>query len=369
LPSEPKIFHGRDSEVSAIIHAFSRGVPRIAILGPGGMGKTSAARAILHHPEIAKRYEQHRFFVACDTASNNVQLAALIGGHVGLEPAKDLTRPVIRYFATSPPCLLILDNLETIWEPAESRGELEKFLCFLTDIEHLALIITMRGAERPANIRWTRPFLEPLKPLAQDAARKTFVDITDDGHLPEDIDKILHLTDNMPLAIDLLAHLVDAEGVESVLDHWETERTSLLSEGLDKGSNLDVSISLSFTSSRIMSMPQAQDLLGLLSILPDGISDIELVQSNLLIDNILACKSTLLRTALAYMDDQQRLKALVPIREYMQKIHPPKADHVGLLLRHFYKLLEIYDTYGGTASNSGLVSRIASNFANIQNIL
>ncbi|KAJ7495322.1 P-loop containing nucleoside triphosphate hydrolase protein, partial [Mycena latifolia] len=368
LPSEPKIFHGRDSEVSAIIQAFKQETPRIVILGAGGMGKTSLARAVLHHPEITICYDQHRIFVACDTASNTVQLSALIGAHIGLQPAKDLTRTIIRHFTTSPPCLLILDNLETIWEPAELRGDLEKFLCLLADIEHLALMITMRGAERPANIRWTRPFLEPLKPLTQDAARATFFDITDAYSL-EDTDKILLLTDNMPLAIDLMAHLVDAEGAPGVLNRWETERTSLVSDGHDKGSNLDISISLSLASCRIMSLPQAKDLLGLLSILPDGLSDIELVQSKLPIEKMYACKTVLLRTSLAYIDDQKKLKALVPIREYMQKIHPPKTDLVQCLLKYFHELLNIYDTYGGTVSKSGIVGCIASNFANIQNVL
>ncbi|KAJ6600432.1 hypothetical protein DFH09DRAFT_595284 [Mycena vulgaris] len=37
LPSEPKIFHGRDSEVLAIIQNFSQESPRIAILGAGGV--------------------------------------------------------------------------------------------------------------------------------------------------------------------------------------------------------------------------------------------------------------------------------------------------------------------------------------------
>jgi F0F1-type ATP synthase beta subunit len=43
LPSEPKIFHGQDSELSDILQPFSQGTPKIAILGAGGMGKTSLA--------------------------------------------------------------------------------------------------------------------------------------------------------------------------------------------------------------------------------------------------------------------------------------------------------------------------------------
>jgi Cdc6-like AAA superfamily ATPase len=142
LPSEPKIFHGRESELSAILKAFSMEVPRIAILGAGGIGKTSLSRVVLHHPELTARYEQHRFFVHCGTVSTSIQLAALIGAHIGLKPEKDLTRPVIHYFSSITATLLILDNLEALWEPKETRGDVENFLSLLSEVEHLALIVS-----------------------------------------------------------------------------------------------------------------------------------------------------------------------------------------------------------------------------------
>jgi hypothetical protein len=106
------------------------------------MGKTSLSRAVLHHPDLISRYAQHRLFVPCDIVSTSIQLAGLIGAHIGLEPEKDSTRRVIHHFSSSPPTLLILDNLETVWEPAELRGNVEKFLCLLTEVEHLALIVS-----------------------------------------------------------------------------------------------------------------------------------------------------------------------------------------------------------------------------------
>ncbi|KAJ7863423.1 hypothetical protein B0H13DRAFT_2565205 [Mycena leptocephala] len=369
LPSEPKIFHGRESELSEILHLFGCTTPRIAILGAGGMGKTSLARAVLHHTNVTVKYEQHRIFVACDTATTKVELAALMGAHLGLKPGKDLTQAVVQHLSTSPPSLLILDNLETLWELAETRREIEEFLSLLTDVDHLALMITMRGAERPAKVAWTRPFLLPLKPLQQDAARQTFIDIADDGHSPEEIDKVLSLTDNMPLAISLLAHLVDSEGYSNVLFRWEEEKTSLISEGSDKRSNLDLSISLSLSSPRFKSIPHAQELLSLLSVLPDGLSDVELVQSKFPIDDIHQCKVALIRTSLAYTDEQKRLKVLVPIREYVQKNQPPGDHLVQPLLKHFQELLEFYVDTHGTQSASSIVARISSNFANLQNVL
>ncbi|KAJ7907583.1 P-loop containing nucleoside triphosphate hydrolase protein [Mycena leptocephala] len=367
LPSEPKIFHGRDSELSNILHLFSQGTPRIAILGAGGMGKTSLARAVIHHTEITEKYNQHQFFVACDPAATQVELAALIGAHVGLKPGKDLTHPVIQYFSSSSKSLLILDNLETLWEPVQSRGKIEEFLSLLTGVDHLALVITMRGAERPTKVAWTHPFLPTLKPLEQDAARQTFIDITDNTHDSNEVDKVLSLTDNLPLAISLIAHLVDSEGCSHVLSHWEEEKTSLISDGYDRTSNLDLSVSLSLLSPRLN--PQSKDLLSLLSMLPDGLSDVELVQSKFPIDNILGCKAALIRTALAYSNEHKRLKVLVPIREYMQKIQPPGDHLIQPLLKHFQELLEFYIKYLGNQLSSSTAVRVSSNYSNIQNVL
>ncbi|KAJ6552206.1 hypothetical protein DFH09DRAFT_854386, partial [Mycena vulgaris] len=335
LPAQPKIFHGRETELKALVTIFHNETARIAILGVGGMGKTSLAKATLHHPDIVTKY-QSRFFVATDSATSSIELAALIGTHIGLKPGKDLTKPVVHYFSSGPACLLILDNLETVWEPLESRSKVEEFLSVLTDIKHLALVITMRGAERPARVSWTHPFLPPLKPLPYDAARQTFIDIAEDFHEDQHVAELLSFTDNMPLAVDLMAHLVDYEGCSNVLARWETEKTSMLSDGFDRRSNLDASINISLSSPRMSS--GARDLLSLLSILPDGLSDVELLQSQLPIKDILGCKSVLLRTALAYNDDKKRLKSLVPIREHMQHYHPASQSLIHHLRNHFHSL-------------------------------
>ncbi|KAJ7451190.1 P-loop containing nucleoside triphosphate hydrolase protein, partial [Mycena galericulata] len=336
LPAKPKIFHGRDREVEEIVLMLTQKFPRIAILGPGGMGKTSLAKAALHHPNIAAKYA-NRFFVPCDSATTSVEIAALIGPHLGLKPAKNPVKPVIQCLARKGDCLLILDNLETTWEPLASRPGVEELLSLLTGLPHLALIITMRGAERPGKVAWTRPFLPPLKPLSTEAAREMFADITD-VYEPQEIDQILYLTDNMPLAVDLIAHLVEYDGFASVLSRWDTEKTTFLSKGHDRRSNLDISIGISLSSPRLTSVPGALDLLSLLSILPDGLSDAELQQSQLPIRDVLACKAALLGTSLAFINDKSQLKSLVPIREHMQYFHPVASSLVQPLQEHFHKL-------------------------------
>jgi hypothetical protein len=225
----------------------------------------------------------------------------------------------------------------------------------------------MRGAERPAKVRWTRPFVPPLKPLAQDAARQVFIAIADGRHDSHEVDKVLALTDNMPLAISLLAHLVDSEDCSTILGRWQVEKTSLVSDGYDRRSNLDSSISLSLSSPRIKVLPHSVQLLSLLSILPDGLSDVELVQSKVPIKDILSCKVALIRTALAYSNEHRRVKALVPIREYMHKTQPPGDQIIRPLLKYFQDLLELYTENEGRSSQ--LVAQIASNYSNIRNVL
>ncbi|KAJ6537415.1 P-loop containing nucleoside triphosphate hydrolase protein [Mycena vulgaris] len=368
LPGKPKIFHGRDSELYAIVESLSQQSSRIAILGAGGMGKTSLAKAVLHHPEIATRYQNH-FFVATDSAMSVVELAAHIGTHIGLNPAKDLRKAVLQHFHQTQGCLLILDNLETSWEPMQSRGSIEEYLSQLTDIQHLGLIITMRGAERPAKVRWTRPFLLPLKPLTNEAARQTFIEIADDCHEKDDINKVLLLTGNMPLAVNLIAHSVDNDGCPNVLARWEMEKTSMLSEGYDKRSNLEMSIALSLSSPRIVALPGSKELLSLLSVLPDGLSNVDLLQSKLPIKDVLECKTALLRTALAYTDTNDQLKVLIPIREYTRKTSPPPPFLVHPVRHHFSQLLDFYIKYCGMITGAQTVDRITLNLGNISSIL
>ncbi|KAJ6603330.1 hypothetical protein DFH09DRAFT_1068498 [Mycena vulgaris] len=360
LPARPKIFHGRDSELAHILDNLNQGSPRIAILGGGGMGKTSLARAVLHHPGIVAKYEL-RLFVPCDSATTSMDLKILVGFYIELKPGRHLQRLVVDHFSRAPPSLLILDNLETVWDAIESRRDVEEFLSLLTGVQHLALIITMRGIERPAKVRWTHPFLAPLTPLTDEASRQTFIDIADDFHNPNEVTQVLQLTDNMPLAVDLISHLVDYEGCANVLARWETEKTALLSQGYDRRSSLGASITMSLSSPRITSPPGSKELLSLLSILPDGLSEGQLVQSHLPIEDILACKAALLGTGLAYTNSN-RLKNIFDFSI------PPPAPLVKGLQDRFHSLLELYRKYredDGVVVNS---DEITANLGNLKEV-
>jgi hypothetical protein len=108
--------------------------------------------------------------------------------------------------------------------------------------------------------------------------------------------------------------------------------------------------------------------LSLLSILPDGLSNIELIQSSLPIPNILQCKATLLATSLAFEDAKKRFWSLMPVREYIQQFLPPSQSPIHSLCKHFYLLLELYPKYD-RALLTPVVSQILLNMANIQEVL
>ncbi|KAF8217702.1 P-loop containing nucleoside triphosphate hydrolase protein, partial [Mycena galopus ATCC 62051] len=357
-PPLPKFFHGRESELAQIVKTLQKQPAHLAILGPGGMGKTTLAVAALHHPDIISKYEQ-RHFISCESAFGNSQLVDIIAAHLGLEPSKHLSTAIVGHFINCGTTLLVLDNLETSWEDVESRVEVEDLLALLSGVPQLALLITMRGAERPARVKWTRTFLPPLEPLHSSASRQTFIEIADvppNAEEGSDLEELLRLSGNLPLAVSLMAAVASYEGYSNTLHRWETENYALLSDGHDKKSN-----------PRMLSSPNAKRFLILLSFLPDGLCEIDMRSREALdIPNILQCRAVLLRTSLAYME-QGRLKVLSPIRQYIKSVYPPPHETVECLRRHWESLLTLWKAHKELPSRE-LVWRLTSNLGNIDSV-
>ncbi|KAJ7261935.1 hypothetical protein C8J57DRAFT_1633383 [Mycena rebaudengoi] len=357
LPASPKIFHGRVAELQDVVNILLQDSAHIAILGAGGMGKTSLGIAALHNPQVEAKYSS-RYFVPCHSTPTCTELVRTIADHIGVERGSNLLNKVAHYFAHAPPSLLVLDNLETPWESQSSRQEVEEFLSLLTDAPQLGLMITLRGTERPSKVKWTRPFLHPLNPLSNMAALQTFKEVADDVYDEERVNQLLELTGNLPLAISLIASVA--------LSRWHLESTQMLSDGYDQRSSLDISVMLSYTSSRMT--PGAQALLSILSMLPDGLTDADLVQAQLPIPNILACKAILIQTALAFVGQDQHLKVLVPIREHILNIHPPGNALKLKLQEHFHQILNLWNQFKDL-NVAEIHPQISRNLGNINIIL
>jgi hypothetical protein len=113
------------------------------------------------------------------------------------------------------------------------------------------------------------PLLAPLTTLDHDAARRVWEQTVNNyDAFAEELTKAV---DYVPLAISLLAHLAQATSPELLLKLWHSRQTAFIYTGQEnKLSNLEYSIQLSIDSSRMRANPSAKELLGVLSMLPDG---------------------------------------------------------------------------------------------------
>lgn len=231
--------------------------------------------------------------------------------------------------------ILVLDNFETPWENLETRSEIESMLARLAAIKTLTLLVTMRGSERPIGTAWTRPFVSPLAPLNKDAARLTFVTISDVSNDDPSLEMLLEALDNLPLAITLMANLAQSETPQVLLRRWDSEYTTMLSCGSDSQRSLETSIKISLNGPR-MKHPDAANLLRILALLPQGSKNLEDIAPN--IPNIYKAATVLKQVGLAYTDDVGSLCVLAPVRTFIVQNYPPDSASWASVYRYFENL-------------------------------
>ncbi|KAF8257749.1 P-loop containing nucleoside triphosphate hydrolase protein [Lactarius quietus] len=231
-PSAPQMFFGRDAELAQIIEMiFAKNesrAARIAILGPGGYGKTTLAHAALTHPRVREHYGDPRYILKCESLLSSgalmIQLAKTLGV---LKAGSDASWSRIRESLIAKQCIICFDNFESPWDqPGDIKVSSEDLLSRITEIHHVTVIITMRGTERPAGTQWTRPTLAPLRTLNWDAAKVVWEHIAD--HYDDFAEKLIKAVDCVPLAVNLLAHLAQAISPASLWQEWNEKHIQLI---------------------------------------------------------------------------------------------------------------------------------------------
>ncbi|KZT32369.1 hypothetical protein SISSUDRAFT_1066985 [Sistotremastrum suecicum HHB10207 ss-3] len=327
-PPKPAVFFGRSGVVEQLsTQLYSSNAGRYALLGPGGIGKSSVAAAIFHANEVESKFGSRRFFIKCDAATSKPGVISVMASYLRIlipsekkDPnSRQAQQQIVEFLKEGGlPTLLILDNWESPWEPHDSRLEVEGFLATLASLENLSILITMRGNERPSGTRWTRPFLPPLEPLSRQASKDTFLAISDISEDDRNLDKIIDYTEDLPLALVLMATVASYEGSENVVARWETEGAALLKRGTsDRQSSLESSLRVSLTSPRFTANTHALGLLTVLCLFPDG-TTMETLRGAIPSLKTLSSSLTILRqTALASPDQSGRIRVLAPIRSYI----------------------------------------------------
>ena len=275
-PRLPQIFFGRDSELAEIIHMIFTNLgsrpARIAILGPGGYGKSTLANAVLTHERVQEHFGDAKYFVACESIFSSGALLIEVAKSLGVfHGAPDAIWSHISSMLNSKDCIICLDNFESPWDQdADIRNSVEELLSRIAETQRTTLLITMRGTIRPAQTQWTMPFLPPLITLDSDAARQVWEHTAD--NYDEFAEELTKAVDYVPLAVSLLAHLAQATSPQVLLKQWGIKQTVFIYTGqANKQFNLEYSIQLSIDSGRMRANPSAKELLGVLSMLSDGI--------------------------------------------------------------------------------------------------
>ncbi|KAI0300030.1 hypothetical protein B0F90DRAFT_1926032 [Multifurca ochricompacta] len=290
-PNLPQLFFGRDAELTQVIDMIFSNIrsrpARIAILGPGGYGKTTLANAVLTHHRIQEHYKDARYFVACESVFSSGALLIELAKALGvLHSGSDASWPHIRTRLNARECILCLDNFESPWDQDRNiQSSVEELLSRITELQYVTVLVTMRGTIRPAQTQWTRPTLAPLRTLDHNAAREIWEHIADD--FDASAEELIKAVDHVPLAVSLLAHLAQAISSTSLLKEWDERHTGLvqMSQG-HRLSSLEHSIQLSINSKRMRAYPSAKGLLGILSMLPDGIHVKQLERFQAIINDI-----------------------------------------------------------------------------------
>ncbi|KAF9445563.1 TPR-like protein [Macrolepiota fuliginosa MF-IS2] len=370
IPIPPPLY-GRDHEVVTIVDLLtvSNTQAHLAILGPGGIGKTSLSLTILANKEIVSMFNEDRFFLSCDS---NPSLDLLI---YELATTLDVTGDglssqllqFIFFRLRQRPCLLVFDNLETLWDPLHTRSAIESFLSEISSIPTVNLLITLRGSQHPAGVEWSR-LLPPLKPLELRSARALFSKIS---RKPDDscVVDLIKAIDCVPLAVTLLAHLAAVHDVtpESLWERWIEEKTMMIERGEDRLANLDTSIRLSLNSPRMKHDPNALPFLSIIALLPGGMShdtfracDAHLPE----IINIKRAVNTLRQNTLIYEDPSRTLRILSPIRHYILAHHPATELTNAFIEEYFVQL-----AFLGGDHVASVHSRLRHEIGNIEEML
>ena len=309
-PTMPQIFFGRDAELAQIVQMITtnRGSrpARIAILGPGGYGKTTLAHAVLTVDVIREHFGKARYFVPCESVTSSGALLTELGKTLGVvNSGSDALWSRILATLTSTESIICFDNFESPWDQdVETKHSVEELLSRVTELYHVTVLITMRGVERPARTQWTQPFLKPLETLDHAAAKEIWQAIA--GNYDSFSEKLIEAVDYVPLAIDLLSHMSQAMPPALLWKEWNSKQTKAIQTGQEhRLSNLEYSIQLSINSGRMKANLSAKNLLGVLSILPDGLHLKHLNKfDDILVDlDITSCLQTLLQCSLIKLNE------------------------------------------------------------------
>jgi tetratricopeptide (TPR) repeat protein len=363
VPLPTPQFVGRTDEVEQLAAALASGQASSAILiqGGPGIGKTELTKAIAHHKQVADHFQERRFFVSLETAKTAKDVRQSIIAAIGGDPNIDFKTALA--VVGRPNVLLVLDNLETPWEPPDERANTEGVLRDLMEVEGVHLLASFRGNEA---IDLPSHYEHAVEALSAVSTIQLFISIAG-GWVANDPDfyNFIEVLGGLPLATTLVARR--AHSYRSLAPLWR--------EWLKVGADLAVhpdfaagrltslphSIELSLRSTRMR--PSALQLFRILGGVPSGLTADD--RDALIGSEGFDAEDRLKRIGIA-VDKFDRVDLLPPVREYARKYYALHNDEVEAWADHFLGLAQHIGETVGLRNGEGAMGRLLPEFRNIE---